>query len=335
MITSGLYIQLYRGEIHGADPFGQYQRYLDQVMGLGLPGVVIHGFPQEMATNWDRLVKAAHDRRLIGMASWGMDETTDNQGAPFTVEEKAQFVGSVLARSNCIAGLLDAEGLYDRKVLPGGVPTEVGTLRFGQVLRQVAPNALVADQPWFAIESHGDERPVPLPTDKGGTFQGFPSDEFAAYAVNWFRFRQAYCNDFKSQFGESRYAEVFAWMDRDWAVHQAHLKTVGLDRPLGVTIQGYGWRLRDLGHCLLKYTGQLQQPVIMWSEPFPTPDTLSMIKGVDFLARKGYVQPGVDPRDMVRSFQHDYNKLAPIHIDEDGWMGVKTLSTMGIRIESV
>jgi hypothetical protein len=146
-------------------------------------------------------------------------------------------------------------------------------------------SVLIGDQCWFAMKSHASVRKPPKGKDSGGPLAGFPVDEFAEL-INWLRFLQAYCNnsDSVARWGGKRYDKIFSWMDSDWASIKPALESSGLWRPLGITIQGYGWKMSSLGHCLFKYGIQKKQPVIMWAEPFPHENEWLMVQAVDKVA---------------------------------------------------
>lgn len=326
--------QIYRGAIQGNQAFA-LSHYADTIAKMGHGAICFHGFPRELAGAWDQMAQIASDAGLSAIASWGLDGERDNDGSPLTGAEKGDLMGDVLSRPTCSAGLEDAEGHWDAHDGPGDVTDEDDALALGEALRKRAPTALVGDQLWFAILSHASIRKTPLPADPLNVMAGFPADEFARRSVNWYRFREAYCNEagFKRQWGSRRYEEVFAWMDRDWAIARVALANVGLDRPLGVTIQGYGWStdcLDDLAHCLLKYRAQLQQPVVIWGEPFPDDDTLRYVVGTQKLIDHGFAGPGVDPFDAIRAYQSDWNKSAPSsqQLVVDGRCGPKTIATL-------
>lgn len=323
----GVYLQIYRTALEG-DRARALAAVCRTAASLGCPGIVLHGFPRELWASWDyeSSVVAAHG--LLALASWGEDLTVDNNGTRLTADKKGGLAGEVLVRATCTAGLIDAEGAWDTMTGLDDDTSESGALVLGASLRAFAPDAWVGDQPWFAIASHGHARAVPRPLGQGGPFAGFPSDEFASF-LNWGRFRQAYCNDFKRQFGDERYAKIFAWMDRDWTDHDALLATDGLSRPLRVTLQGFGWVPQHLAHAVLTYAVCLQQPVILWCEPAPSEDTIAVLTGVRILQEQGFAGPGTDARAAVRMFQQSANTYGE-GLVEDGWMGRQTLAALGI-----
>lgn len=324
--------QIYRGAITSPSLL---PRYLDDIRWRRLTSVCFHGFPRELVGAWDGLAKLAQNRGLLSLAAWGLDGERDNDGSPLTGTEKGDLMGQVLAHPSCLAGLADAEGRWDSSTGPGDVTSEEHALAMGEALRARAPGALVGDQCWFAIKSHVSRRAAPV-TDPSNIFAGFPVDEFAKKVVNWARFRQAYCNEagFKSQYGKQRYATIFQWMERDWTEVQSQLALVGLDRPLGVTIQAYGWD--DIPYalvsCLLEWASLRRSTVFAWSDPYPSPMFLVCLSAWQFLDSHGFVARGTTARDIVRAYQHEYNATAPENkkIDEDGSCGLATMATMGL-----
>jgi hypothetical protein len=325
-----LIVQVYRGAYSGRDPRAQLARDLVHLQQLGLRSVCFHGFPRELAGAWDGLAKLARDSGLVAIASWGLDGTRDNDGTTLTSREKGLLIGEVLRHPLAAAGLLDAEGRWDHGGTDPEGPTEVGALELGAAIRERAPLALVGDQPWPWIESHGDLRTSARPLREGGVFRGFPVDEFATVA-NWGRFRQDYWIDW----AQDAYLRVTARMEQDWGPLQSALRPLGLDRPLRYTVQGYKHREKPhhLAHCLLERMVQRQEPVVMWSDPMPDRVTLPILQAVLFLVREGYAAPGVDPREAVRRFQraHNARAAAGAQLDPDGWMGWQSIEAAGFR----
>jgi len=298
--------------------------------------VCFHGFPQELQGAWDGLATIAADHGLSALASYGLD-SSGLSGAL-----KGTLMGDVLARPTCAAGLLDMEGAWDDsdKGKPGDVTDKGDALDMCAALRNRAPNALIGDQCWFAIDSHGELRARPIGQD---VFEGFPADEVARKAVNWRQFRQAYCNhaEYKARWGTLRYRKVFDWMARDWSKLEAPFKRAGLHYAPGVTIQGYGWDDMpwNLVDCLLQTCITDGQPVIVWCDydatygyVAPSPVVVACIKALAFLRARGFAPLGRTPGDVVRAYQADYNRTAARPVAVDGKCGPGTLATMGLPL---
>lgn len=343
MISDEIIFQIYRGGISGATPQIRRDKLIRAVADLaapelGLSNVCFHGFPEELVNTWDGLARIASDHGMGALASWGLDGERANDGSSLTGKEKGEAMGNVLARPTCVAGLADAEGRWDTSTGSSDVTDEDDALALGEALRAKAPNALVGDQPWFAIDSHGEVRKAPPVADPKNVFRGFPVDEFARKCVNWYQFRQAYCNEagFKARWGRSRYEKVFAWMERDWALLKEPFKKAGLHYNPGITVQTYFWEdtPSDLMHCLITYNGERGQPVIGWCDYFPSATFLACVRGLKFLKERGYVIVGRPAGVAVKMYQLDYNRSAPAgkRIDTDGRCGIKTLGSMGIVI---
>lgn len=331
--------QIYRGGVPGnsdTQKRSNLVRVVALAKTLGLDTVCFHGFPRELASAWDGLAAAAANEGVAAMASWGLDGETDG-AKPFTGAAKGRLVGSVLAKKTCIAGLLDAEGRWDDGDAdkPGDVTDKDDAISLGAALREVAPSAIVGDQPWFAIDSHGELRKAPRAGDSKDVFKGFPVDEFAR-VVNWRRFRQMYCNQagFKAQWGTSRYEKVTAWMDRDWKKLEGPFKAAGLPFDLGVTIQGYGWgdALSDLVHQVLDACATKNQELIVWCDYEPSREIVAAVKALSFLRARGFTTLGHSADRIVRAFQLSYNQSAVKPLDVDGACGPKTLAAMGIYL---
>ncbi len=342
MITNEVIMQIYRGGIPGGSDSIRRDKLVRGVaqlkQELDSDSVCFHGFSRELVNAWDRLAALASNNGMQALASWGLDGEQDNDGSRLTGKEKGECIGSVLMRATCAAGLIDAEGRWDSNIGADDVTNESNALAMGEALRAAAPNALVGDQCWFAIDSHGDVRTVPLVAEPQNVFRGFPVDEFARKAVNWFQFRQMYCNEagFKAQWGRTRYEKVRAWMERDWNLIAPAFKRVGLYYNPGITLQAYGWDdcISDLMHCLISFNGEKQQPVIMWCDWYPSPVVIACVRGLEFLKANGYVITGRDAVTAVKLYQSAFNKHAPMNaqLDADGACGEKTLASMGIRI---
>ena len=299
MITPppGLYLQVY------LDAIGGYRsERLPSVLGgaarAGFRGAVLHGFPRGMVRAWDRLASTASMRGLLALASWGLDGRRDEDGSELTPAEKGALVGEVLRRSTCAAGLLDAEGQWDSNEGPVDMG-EDGALRLGDALRRIAPDALVGDQPWYAIDSHGSLRTEARPMPGGGIFAGFPVDEFAKSCVNWIRARQAYI------YGPGQAPTVFRRMEREWSTIRPAMERAGLARTETVTLQGYAWdhSIPDLVDVLLTWWVSRQLPVIVWAHGLPTAPFLRAVTAVQELVRLGYARPGRQAREVVVDFQ--------------------------------
>lgn len=335
--------QIYRGGIPGGGRTEaqsvsikrtNLRRVVVQAANLGLTHVCFHGFPRELRDMWDGLALLAADAGIQALASWGLDGETDG-GKPFTGRAKGALIGEVLAKPSCKAGLLDAEGRWDDadKGVSGDVTDRNDALELGIALRAKAPQALVGDQPWFAIDSHGEVRRKPV-TDRQDVFAGFPADEFGR-VTNWRRFRQAYCNQasFKRQWGTTRYEKVFGWMERDWAKLELPFRQAGLPFDLGVTIQGYGWEdcPSDLIHCVLDTCVTKGQELIVWCDYAPSALVVAAVQVLNLLRTKGYALLGRTPQEVVRMYQASYNRTSPsVKLVEDGICGLKTMSTMGV-----
>lgn len=317
----GMYLQLYRGAIHAQGrltPRDVLKGYVDRIAAMKLPGVVFHGFCEDLAGAWDGLATIAHDRGLLALASWGLD------AKDLSATRKGQLVGDVLRRPSCAAGLLDAEGQWDSDLGAADDMDEAGARQLVAAIQAKAPGAVVGDQPWFAIEAHGDLRRTARPLDQGGVFAGFPVDEFAPVCT-WGRFRQAYIYRQKG----AGYQSTFARMDREWGHVAPAMKAAGLDRPLRVTLQAYGWLLHEQVDAILQRGVREAAPVILWCDPWPDAVTLRAIAAVTWLQREGYARAGVDARDAVRSAQVVLNARGA-RLTVDGWWGEATHAAAGL-----
>lgn len=339
ILTNEPIIQIYRDAIRGSGDTGKRDallRFLDGMkQGGWCEAACFHGFAPELVTNWNALATVAIGRGIKPLASWGLD--TNKLGG----KVKGELVGAVVSQTNCVAGLIDCETTWDDDTGPKDLTTPAEALAMGESLRTLAPNALVGDQPWFALQSHGDDRKKIGPSGVDDVFAGFPADEFAVKAVNWVRFRQAYFNNKKTKdaWGKERWGKGEAWMDRDWKSFHDNCTRLGrsnLVRPLGITIQGYGWDdiPWTLVRVLLKYLGT--HPVVVWCEPFPSPMVESALRFVTFLRVRGFIQrSGPDPKSIVRAFQQSYNSTSPKNpLTVDGAAGEATLRAAGCWVSA-
>ena len=206
---------------------------------------------------------------------------------------------------------------------------EGGALALCRALRARAPDTPVGDQPWYAIQAHGDVRRTARALDRGGVFAGFPVDEFAT-ACDWGRFRQAYIYNARGGY----YRPTFERMDREWAGITPALRAAGLERPLRCTLQAYGWKLHELVHALLERCVAPSAPLVMWCDPWPEAAALAAVEFVSMLVREGFAVPGADAREAVRAWQRAYNACATEarRIAEDGWAGEESALAAGVAL---
>jgi len=316
----GVYVQVWVARLPKASRERDLAAFASKAKRDGLHGIVVHGFPRGLPGEWPKLVRVVEEAGLLPLAAFGLDGTKDEDGTPLTAAEKGECVGAVAADARCRGVYLDAEGRWDQGKEPDA-------LALGEALRKAAPRAWVGDQPWFAIDVHGELARTALPNDRGGVFRGFPVDEFAVKAVNGDRARQAYWANFTRQHGGDAYERVIARMERDWAKIRPAMQARGLARTEAVTIQGYGHdRLGDLVHCVLDWAFNRQTRVVVWCEPLPTPLAYAALVAAERLASLGFAGPGVDPEHAVRAAQ------ASLGAHVDGVAGPETLRALGIRV---
>lgn len=322
--------QVYRDPIPGSTPQAKadnLHRLVDSFAKEDrAPAVCFHGFPGELEHQWDRLAGYAQGANVLALAAWGLDTERLSGRA------KGQAMAAVLKRSSCAAGLADMEGRWDVRTGAGDNTDEDDALAMGEAVRADAPGATVGDQCWPIIGAHGDVRTLRRPLEAGGVFAGFPVDECAVQLVNWARFRQLYPNEagFVRRWGTARYARMRAWMDSSWAPVQRALALDGLDRPLAVTLQCYGWDdiPADLCDAMLRYGACAAQVVIGWYNPGKDCALWRRYtRFVHALVDGGLAAPGYDPVEVVKSYQRMHNATPgalPL-LAVDGRAGLKTL----------
>ncbi len=88
-------------------------------------------------------------------------------------------------------------------------------------------------------------------------------------------------------------------------------------------------------HCLISFAGEKEQPVVMWSDWYPSPVAIACIRGFLFLRSRGFVMPGRSAVEVVQRYQKTWNATAPSpnQLDTDGACGRKTLASMGIAVD--
>lgn len=317
----GVYIQVYRGAMRGTAAQQLHARadMVRAASSLGCPGIVWHGFPEELLASWDPLAKLAIDIGLKPVAAWGLD------GKKLSVEKKGDLVGELLERPNCAAGLLDEESQYDRDDGPADDMDEAGALRLVQHIRMKSPRKPLGHQPWYAIRSHAGVRRTAKPVELGGTLAGFPVDE-TSLACNLGHFPQGYI--YRSQGLD--YVPTFKRMDDDWTAIAPALAAIAPARPRGVTVQGYGWILHELVDCLVNRCTKPSMPLFMWAEPWPDAVAIQALRALRWLRSNGFARPGVSAIDAVKAAQTDLNLRLGLRLGVDGRFGDLTAAAARI-----
>lgn len=250
-MTPGLYIQVYRDPIPGADSPAKrawMEPHLTAWALLGVRGVAWHGFASELTPErLAPLTALCRPRGLASLAAFGMDASN-----PAT---KAQRIGTVLTSPDCDGVVLDAEGAWDKDAKPAAAIFRDTFLPY----RTKAPGKPVLDQPW----------PMPL------LHSGFPYDEFGACVDA--RAVQMYCNDWR---GADRYSRVSTESARQWATLD---KRLTIHRPVWWTVQGRGW-LDIAGDLVHVFDRAEREPVLVWCEPVPSDTFLHALR--DYRAKR-------------------------------------------------
>jgi hypothetical protein len=118
-------------------------------------------------------------------------------------------------------------------------------------------------------------------------------------------------------------------MDREWETIAPALRAAGVERPLGVTVQGYGWLLHELVDCLIDRGVRVGMPVFMWGEPWPDAIALRALRVVQWLQREGFARFGVSAADAVRAAQTELNRRGA-RLDVDGAFGNGSYAAAGL-----
>ncbi len=262
MLKPGIYLQCYRAKIPGdthQERMDWCARKLDEAVGLGISGIAWHDFvgsfgPAEYAP----LGAMCQARGLASFAAFGLGGDSNHHP-----EFAGEWMAAVGNAPYCDGLILDAEGKWEDEA----PRIEAGRSRdLRLALRAKASRAFVVDQPW------------PVPTLH---WSAFPWEEFARCVDA--RAPQYYVNDWTKQHGTRRYARCWDWFESSWRVLESkRLKPAGLMRRRFPTIQGYGWQdiPGDLDDCLVR-----NSTLLVWSEPWPTPDFIEGLKRLQVVLR--------------------------------------------------
>lgn len=306
------------------------KQLLPAARASGVAGLLFHAGPRHLEKHVARYARFGEQSGLPFGFAFGVDGEKDTDGTRLTVEEKGDILGTIAAGGwGSVMTVANAEIAYDSDTGPEDDMDEAGVLRMGQRARARCGAALIVDQPWFAIDSHGEERRVAQVIGQGGTFAGFPSDEFASW-VDW-RAPQVYFRNFGIS-DPMAYRRVVAWHERDWAKHETSLARLGLVRPRTYTLQMYGHHKRpqDFVHALLLLR---DRPIIgWWDHEYYAKDrqwdvTVACMKAVAAIVSGGHAPAGRSPSDAIRSWQ---TALGFTGADVDGWVGFGTLRKAGL-----
>ncbi len=323
-IARGPWLQLYLDSMADTDVGAM----ASHAARLGLPGVVLHGGPRSLRRRLERGSALARVRN-VGIAcafALGVDGAQDSDGSRLTVEEKADALADLHDAHAPPFVIANAESTWDGDDGAADDMDKAGALRMGARFRARCPKAIVIDQPWFAIDSHGEERKTARPLGEGGTFAGFPSDEFASWVD--VRAPQVYFRNFGAS-DPSAYRRVFAWHHRDWTKHDASLARLNLVRPRTYTLQAYGHHVRphDFVDALLSVRDR--PSVLWWDHEYVArwPVTAACLEAVRRMIAEGHAPDGREPRECVRSWQRALGFTGP---DVDGRCGWGTIERAGI-----
>jgi hypothetical protein len=333
-IKSGLYFQVYLDALRRSDKRKALEDFVKSpLLGLGISvGVVGHDFPKDrsiggFSSPFDKraseivstILGARATPPLAGLA-YGLDGSSDHDGTRLTAKEKGERMGLAVVRSKASLLLPNAETAWDRDEGPEDDMDEDGALEMGRAVRAMT-DVVVIDQPWPMPEQHGDNRRIAKPIGQGGSFAGFPIDEFGSwvdvrapqfYWANWYRYHQ-----------DKAYSRIYEWMEREWkSVEEAMRRSdPTVLRPRTTTIQGYGhdtypWTLGN--HLIRNVT---TKPIIVWSDPTPTPSTIEIIRVVDRVVSEA-AAAGLHPVEYVGTVQ----RRAGLTVDKI--VGPKTWSVL-------
>jgi hypothetical protein len=293
-LPSGRYVQIYRGAVRGsnkAEKRASIANVVGQLKNLGVKGIVWHGFSNELTpTVFKELTAICTPLGLLSLASFG-DGDSDPEGF-------GRRVGVIANLPECAGVVLDMEGIWENES-----DDKSDAIKLGKALREVAPNALVLDQPW----------PVP------NLHSSFPWDETAAYVD--VRAPQYYVNNWISSKGKDRYSFCWKWFEESWKKRNDKYAQKGLVKPMIKTIQGYKWYFKDLVHCLTS-----NPTLIIWSDPYPDQVFMAGLAVVQKLESLGFTGS-----EAVKAFQMKWNEEHPQdQIGIDNIIGPMTMTKLGL-----
>ncbi len=333
-IAPGLYFQLFLDAFRGDRRKRLEEFCKSPINNLGIcSGIVMHDFPKrrnlggfsadpvKRAQEGIETIRASSLGKLAGMA-YGLDGRTDGDGSSLTVEEKGERMGQAVAASRADLCLPNAETQYDSDLGPEDDMDESGALRMGARYRALAPTTVTIDQPWPMIDQHGENRRRPMPIGQGGSFAGFPIEEFGSWVDG--RAPQVYWANWYRTWGKDAYKKVLDWSEREWKKVEDAMRALDprLVKPRIATIQGYGhdaypWTVVDF---LAKSV--MERPIVVWCDPAPTAGFMEIVIAAQRVvdeARRSSLPSGAE---AIRAIQ------ARAGLTVDGVIGPKTLAVI-------
>lgn len=339
LLLPGLHLQIYIDGFKGSvtrgvkDAVSRIARDCPTIVS----GVIVHDFPKNsdvaglprdlvrrMSTLRHEVLSISKD--IQWSASYGLDGSKDHDATALTAVEKGERMADVsLACGNCVT-VADAEGKWDTDQGPSDDMDEAGALAMLAAFRRRAPDSVMVDQPWPMIDQHGQNRRLVRPISEGGSFAGFPVDEFATLVVG--RYPQAYWANWYGSHGSRAYSYVIDWMNREWQSVEGNMRKLDprLVKPRFTSIQGYGhdsypWTV--LRHLIAQRGGS----TIVWCDPVPTPGFWEILLVAEFVYRSA-ADLSLTPEAWVRELQQASG------LSVDGVVGPKTWSAIVARFEA-
>ncbi|MDO9022931.1 MAG: hypothetical protein Q8S73_13240 [Deltaproteobacteria bacterium] len=150
-------------------------------------------------------------------------------------------------------------------------------------------------------------------------------DEFAT-VTTWGRFQQACLYWVQG----ALYEATFARMDREWSAITPALRTAGLERPLRVTLQEYGWLLLEQVHAIVDRGVRRGDPVVLWCDPWPDAVALRAIAAARWLERESYARAPKSRRGTPCGRPKRRSTAAARDSPSDGCWGEATHTSAGL-----
>jgi hypothetical protein len=277
ILEKGIYIQPYMDVIPGKN-ISERQTYsakkLDEFKTLGVKGICWHGFVGGLdRSKFESWAQIGKDRGMSTLAAFGLNSKDPIQ--------KGRWIGQVAQSDKCDGILFDMEGAWEDEA-----DDKTKATQMGNEYRNLAPNMLTIDQPWFAPSVH---------------WAMFPWEETARFVD--VRAPQAYVMNFTRQHGKQAYEKIWEWYERDWKKPDERLAKKNLVKPRIPTIQGYNWNsIEDLVHCLTH-----NETVIVWAEPYPDDTFMPGLRIVNALKKtlddgKATVKKSIEEIPITQDF---------------------------------
>lgn len=287
-LKPGMHIQVYRGS--AAFSQAKLEAFAELAPRLGVVGLIAHGFVGELTPKrYGKWAELCAKHGLQSSAVFGLGEVGGN------AKMVGRRIAAVAKMPEAAATGFNMEGAWEDE----RNDLDEAHAMFGEY-RSIVPDAWTFDQPW----------PMPLPR-----IHGMPIWWEIARYLNA-RFPQFYWNNLRRTLGDRAYQVMRPRYETAWEWFHTNRKAP--HPPRFVTVQGYYWVLWTLVDALLRYA--TTTPLVMWSDAFPTEDTMLGMRAVVALRDRGFHGPGA-----VAAFQRAHGQGLTV----DDKCGPNTLAALG------